>query len=464
MESSSPVSRSLLTTALAGVLLLACGGVASAAALHPGATAKAANESYIFRMDQARLTPHRRYELSAAPIHSRATLKIYLAQTKMAASPLHYLSPGARRRFLASLAFNDKGLASFYYKDLVQLPIPDADFILNLFGAASTAGLLRTCLLPEATASPADRRSETATDVLVAPCEDLLLDQDAYLESTAALNISNSDQYASYEYQEYRRLLSHYQNVNTLQHLRNADLQILFNITPTVSSLNVENIQLRRDVVLEFHELEHRHIATQSNVQEMYISYIEARMFQDARRFAGQHPKADLSPVPGFKQARALPAGVPTELVVSTTKREMVRQPVYLDRGARIVVVATPECHFARHGLLAINADFQLKSVFGKYAVWLAPGYYGLDFDTYQKWNRQHPEEQIGIAYRRSEWPMITYWALPTFYFFKNGKLVEQLIGWWPNPPASYKYRDSEGNIPNLKKALRKIGLLPAPA
>lgn len=55
-------------------------------------------------------------ELLLAPVKSQFELGAYLQSAK--ASPLDWLSPAAKRRFLASLTFNETGLTGFDYSDL----------------------------------------------------------------------------------------------------------------------------------------------------------------------------------------------------------------------------------------------------------------------------------------------------------------------------------------------------------
>lgn len=451
MKSLDTFFGTLITASLAGILLFTAGRAISAPVLQPAAAQKAAREPYVFYTEQSRLTRRDQAELKSARIHDETTLKSYLVQTAMASSPLRYLNPDARTRFLSSLVFDGGGLVSFYYKDLVQLTLPQMTYVLQLFGADYMTARLSICLSPLATASPADLHAATATDELVAACQSSVIDGQTYFESTAGGGT------AQHAHREYHQRFSGYQNVAALGHLQDVDVHILFNLARDADFLDGENVSLQRDMTLDFAELERRHIASQSDVQNMYVSYVSARNFSEARRFAAQHPKADLPVLPEIVQAGTLPQGMPTELVISADKREMDHRAVDLSRGVKIVVVATPECHFARHGLGAIDDDPKLSAAFGKYAVWLAPGYGGLEFDVYQNWDRGHPNEQIGIAYLRSEWPMIDSWDFPTFYFFKNGRLITKLVG-WPTG-AEVRYPDS-GSVAALKTALKKLGVL----
>ncbi|WP_266159975.1 hypothetical protein [Dyella silvatica] len=85
-----------------------------------------------------------RLDFLLAPIKSQDDLVRYLATTPKAQSPLEWLSPGAKQRLLASLFFNENGLVSYDYADLVnELSASQAYQVLGLFGAQRTMGALK---------------------------------------------------------------------------------------------------------------------------------------------------------------------------------------------------------------------------------------------------------------------------------------------------------------------------------
>lgn len=69
-------------------------------------------ESYAQEAETARAI-----DFARAPIKSDADPRRHLAERDIR-SPLDQLSPGAKRRFIASLAFKEKGLTTFDYSDL----------------------------------------------------------------------------------------------------------------------------------------------------------------------------------------------------------------------------------------------------------------------------------------------------------------------------------------------------------
>ncbi|HEX7840933.1 MAG TPA: hypothetical protein VF469_25825 [Kofleriaceae bacterium] len=77
---------------------------------------------------------------SIAQIRSDGDLEVYLKATPN--SPLDYMSPAMKQHFLNSLVFTERGLGSFTYKDLTNLPSEQVHQILSLFGAESAGSLI----------------------------------------------------------------------------------------------------------------------------------------------------------------------------------------------------------------------------------------------------------------------------------------------------------------------------------
>jgi len=70
-----------------------------------------------------------------------------------------------------------------------------------------------------------------------------------------------------------------------------------------------------------------------------------------------------------------------------------------------------------------------------------------------QRWNREHRDYPVALVVRQTEWTFVDYWNTPTFYFLKDGVVVEKVVGW---PKA--------GHRDELLSASRKAGLIRSPA
>lgn len=88
--------------------------------------------------------------LRLAPIKSNAALEQHLRKAG-ASSPIAALSGPAKRRFISSLKFNERGITSFSYGDLQsELTASQIYQIMSLFGAQHTVALMRNVRVQDA--------------------------------------------------------------------------------------------------------------------------------------------------------------------------------------------------------------------------------------------------------------------------------------------------------------------------
>lgn len=248
----------------------------------------------------------------------------------------------------------------------------------------------------------------------------------------------------------YKREFSVLQNRTMLQSLTSADVAELFNVAYDTEFLTDDPMYLR-DMQLDLGALEHRNRASSGEYLEMYDAFMGARMFSQAREIRDTHPSYAMPPVPRFDDRSGEGNNGPTVLDVSSDGNVITRLDYKVSVPALVVIVVSPECHFSQFGLHDIEADSRIGPVFAKHALWLVPpDNASTPIASVVTWNKLHPRERMKLAYRYAEWPMIDRWELPTFYFFKNGKLVSQVIGW----PRG-------GRKPAVMAALTRIGLGP---
>lgn len=124
---------------LTSLLLLLSLAVVSTAT-QAGDSAQATNQNDATYEEVAALlaqSSNQRNEIdnATATIRSESDLHKYLQAPPIARTPLGNLSPSARRQFLASLTFNDKGLTGFDYRALSnELSASEIYRVLSLFG------------------------------------------------------------------------------------------------------------------------------------------------------------------------------------------------------------------------------------------------------------------------------------------------------------------------------------------
>ena len=121
------IRRYVSVTSLVVMLLLSIGGAQGVDLRDESSPASVGQKATADEVEQTR----------QAPVNSKALLDAYL-EKPVKDNPLTYLSEAARRRFVASLTFNENGLTGFRYDDLeAELTVTQAYEVLRLFGAQS---------------------------------------------------------------------------------------------------------------------------------------------------------------------------------------------------------------------------------------------------------------------------------------------------------------------------------------
>lgn len=120
--------------------------LASVAVVKQGAADKASEGSETIDLptpEAADEVKHEKLDAPAVRIRSAAELASYL-ESRGPNSPLDQLSPGALRRFIDSLTYNENGLTGYRTDDLqYELTATQAYRILELFGVQRITPLLR---------------------------------------------------------------------------------------------------------------------------------------------------------------------------------------------------------------------------------------------------------------------------------------------------------------------------------
>ena len=245
----------------------------------------------------------------------------------------------------------------------------------------------------------------------------------------------------------YNELLASAGTIKPSSRANDHELDLLYSAARLTAFYTTDGKHVR-DMASFLDGLEQRGLATKHHYVQMYEALIKARMLTEARELAGRHPLPELEALPALHEAAGLIAGQPTEWAVNPDKHELLRRGVDLHRPAQVVIVSHPSCHFSQAAMQDIQADSVLSKGFSAQTTWLAPQDTHLNFDVVQRWNREHPERETTLTFRREEWPMIDSWSTPTFYFFKDGAVSAKVEGW-----------PKGGRRSELLAALRQVGL-----
>lgn len=251
---------------------------------------------------------------------------------------------------------------------------------------------------------------------------------------------------------DYTTLFSADQTSAAIHEAATDDLRLLFDAATEAAfytRLVGDAAHFTEDMARDLAELDKRHSATTDEHTEMYKALALNGEFSAARAFYRKHKIADLPPLPTVRDE--VPhdrSGGPTMLTLSAKRRALIRRFVDIGNGPMVIALVDPQCHFCEAFLRDMQTHPELLGKFENHSIWITPTDGIFQFDTLQQWNHNHPRQPLNIVYRFSEWSMIQDVAVPTFYFLRNGKLVAIVVGW-----------PKEGNVPELRVALKKIGL-----
>lgn len=177
-----------------------------------------------------------------------------------------------------------------------------------------------------------------------------------------------------------------------------------------------------------FSELERRHLANTSNTASLYEAFFQVRRFDEMSQFYAAHPNDGLQVPPRLIGAEG-PAGLHRMLEIqnATTLKAGV---VDVSKGAHIVVISNPACHYTRWAVDAIEHDKALSKVFSGHSTWLAPADRNISLTPFVLFNAAHPTLRINLVATDEGWPEVEAWQTPIFLFFKDGHLTDRIIGW----------------------------------
>lgn len=357
-----------------------------------------------------------------------------------ASSPLDALSPGARERFLDSLAFGRNGLGGFDPHDLaLELDAAQIRDVLALFGDEIAA------YAPQI--APADARSHAVAiqrragiSAVEAAFNRLYLRRNASMRTGEGGDLAHAGAVAA----AYRGNFPA-SDAQRLHALSDSDLQLWLR-----ASLDASDMSGARDIgestLQAWNEYARRGLAADDDVGRLFNLLLATRQFDAAAGFAERHPDARLPAMPEMHVDQE--AAAPRVWEFNADGSEMHSRGIDL-RPTQIIVTAG--CHFSADAAGDIAVDAVLGPVFREHAHWLSqpPGREPLD--ALRDWNRKFPDAPMLPILDRAEWAMIPDWRMPTFLVVREGRIIDSASGWDGNDPV---YREQ------LVALLERNGLL----
>lgn len=187
------------------------------------------------------------------------------------------------------------------------------------------------------------------------------------------------------------------------------------------------------------------------NIKRLFGLYMSARAFDLAKKLKIEYPNVSLPSLPEVKE---LGNGDKRNMyVLAGDKPELVEAAADIPKkGGHIVVVSNTMCGFSQRFVSWLSKQDSFNSVFAESSTWISPQSIGLYLDETQQRNALYPELPLNYVKNEQDWPEISYWGTPAFYFYLDGKLVSSMFGW-----------PEEGRIEQLTERLQGIKLVSKP-
>lgn len=182
------------------------------------------------------------------------------------------------------------------------------------------------------------------------------------------------------------------------------------------------------------------------DMPRMYERFVASRQWAKARELAASFPSKERE-LPEIVEPASVPLDGPAVYDVSPDGKRLTLEAVDLVSHPLVVAVVNPGCHFSVDADAAIAADPMLSEALERNALNVYAAAFTLDADEIAETNRSG-KRRVKILYKPSGWKGLDFRNTPHFYFLRDGKVVDEILG--INPAAF---------IGELKRGIAKLGL-----
>lgn len=194
-------------------------------------------------------------------------------------------------------------------------------------------------------------------------------------------------------------------------------------------------------------ELERRHLASPGLHAQMYEAYVRTRRLDDARALATRAGLREVSPIPLITRASTLDIDRPAWFRPEANGEDLLLENPTIDPEFQVIVTTGAYCNPSHRALREIHRDKALAGLLARRALWVMPADAAIHSTVLKQLTIDYPAFRLGIAYGKRNWPMVDNWATPIFHIFKDGRLVDQVVGW-----------PEGGRAEALRKSLSRAG------
>lgn len=172
-----------------------------------------------------------------------------------------------------------------------------------------------------------------------------------------------------------------------------------------------------------------------SKANPNYQSYIESLQKKYAANFAFDDYAA-LTLEEGLKEIISVKS-VHGSSLTNNALAELINadsilvKDIDINDGSKIIVVGSPFCAFSNSLITWLRQSSNLKnSIYANNFIWVIKQNSSPLYEDILSYNQESSFVNYQLVYDRSKWDLFSVWDTPTIYFYKNGKLKHQLVGW----------------------------------
>ena len=185
------------------------------------------------------------------------------------------------------------------------------------------------------------------------------------------------------------------------------------------------------DLRRAFEAIASQRAPTSDEVADLHKALLKMREFDQADALAKRFPGLGIEILPPRSAMPALKSG---ERLVWNVRKGAGGAGLIASGLAPpadgILVSTHPRCGFSRRAAADIAADPALAELFARHAVLLGYQAGWIDQEGGASWDLGESSLTHRWVHRQADWPEITEWATPVFYFIRDGSVVAEVTGW----------------------------------
>jgi hypothetical protein len=225
----------------------------------------------------------------------------------------------------------------------------------------------------------------------------------------------------------------YFQNKKYIEKLTYEDLKSLFSVEKEALFYAKDPVILQH-MTMTFDRMRKVGGVSADDVMEMNLAYVLVRDFKGLQIFLKKNKF--IKKIKLYEVKDEFNAMSAAFLLRVENENKLIKEPFDLASGVKLVIVASPYCHFSNNALSDIESNEEVFEKIRNDTIVVAPqNKFILPLDVFN-WNLNSKNFKMKIIQSEKSVPAIDDWSTPVFYFFKDGVLSGKMIGWPKNEGA----------------------------